>query len=108
MVVWSWMLAQGIYIQFAHRTFVWQSAAKGKAAVHCVIIGFGKDNTLKKTIFDYEDGKGLPVSMSANNINAYLVDAANIFLENRTKPISHVPIIGIGNKPIDGVNYREK
>jgi hypothetical protein len=104
-ILWSWMLAQGIHIQFAHRTFVWQSAAKGKAAVHCVIIGFGTDNTLKKTIFDYEEGKGLPIPISANNINAYLVDAENVFLENRTKPICQVPIIGIGNKPIDGGNY---
>lgn len=103
-ILWSWMLAQGIHIQFAHRTFVWQSAAKGKAAVHCVIIGFGTDNTLKKTIFDYEDGKGLPMPISANNINAYLVDAANVFLENRTKPICKAQKISKGNQPTDGGN----
>lgn len=104
-ILWGWIFEQNLCIQFAHRTFQWQSAATGKAAVHCVIIGFGTDNTLNKTIFDYEEGKGLPIPISANNINAYLVDAANVFLENRTKPICQVPIIGIGNKPIDGGNY---
>lgn len=104
-VLWSWMLAQGVHIQFAHRTFVWQSAAKGKAAVHCVIVGFGLDQNHAKTIFEYEDGKGVPTAIGAQNINAYLVDAPNIFLENRSKPICSVPVIGIGNKPIDGGHY---
>ena len=111
-ILWSWMLAQGIHIQFAHRTFVWQSAAKGKAAVHCVIIGFGKDNTLKKTIFDYQimkddNGEKIEIisSMKANNINPYLVDAANLLLEKRRKPISNVPEISFGNMPNDGGNF---
>ena len=104
-VLWSWMLQQGMHIQFAHRTFVWQSAAKGKAAVHCVIIGFGADQTRVKTIFEYQSGKGTPVRIIGKNINAYLVDAKNVFLLNRSMPISNVPIIGIGNKPIDGGHY---
>ncbi|WP_420836672.1 class I SAM-dependent DNA methyltransferase [Agitococcus lubricus] len=104
-ILWGWIFEQNLCIQFAHRTFQWQSAATGKAAVHCVIIGFGQDNTLKKTIFDYEDGKGLPLPISANNINAYLVDAKNQFLESRRQPICSVPEMVSGNKPIDGGYY---
>ncbi|HMV60680.1 MAG TPA: class I SAM-dependent DNA methyltransferase [Agitococcus sp.] len=104
-ILWGWMLAQGMVIQFAHRTFVWQSAAKGKAAVHCVIIGFGTDNTLKKTIFDYEDGKGLPMPISANNINAYLVDAKNIFIENKRESLIDMSPMNYGSFALDDGYY---
>lgn len=103
-VLWSWMLAQGVHIQFAHRTFVWQSAAKGKAAVHCVIVGFGLDQNRAQTIFEYEDGKGVPTALGAQNINAYLVDAPNIFLKSQRSPISNVSLLAFGNMPNDGGN----
>jgi len=54
-VLWSWMLAQGVHIQFAHRTFQWSNEASGNAAVHCVIVGFGREERLDKTIFEYAD-----------------------------------------------------
>lgn len=54
-VLWSWMLAQGIKIHFAHRTFSWSNEARGKAAVHCVIIGFGLQDVVDKTIYEYAD-----------------------------------------------------
>lgn len=56
--LWGWMLAQGVKIHFAHRTFSWTNEARGKAAVHCVIVGFGMQDVAEKTIFEYEDIKG--------------------------------------------------
>ncbi|MEY5028845.1 MAG: hypothetical protein RLZ63_1160 [Pseudomonadota bacterium] len=104
-VLWGWMLGQGIRIQFAHRTFNWSNEAKGKAAVHCVIIGFGLQDLGNKTIYEYEDIKGTPLAVPAKNINPYLVDAPDVVLPRRKKPICDVPEIGIGNKPIDDGNY---
>lgn len=104
-VLWPDLLQRGVHIHFAHRTFQWMSDAKGKAAVHCVIIGFGLYEAAQKTIFEYENIQGEPHAVSAGNINPYLVDAPNVLLINREKPICNVPEIGIGNKPIDGGNY---
>ena len=104
-VLWSWLLAQGIRIHFAHRTFQWSNEAKGMAAVHCVIIGFGAFDVDKKTIHAYEDIRGEPNAVAVRNINPYLVDAPDVVLVNRQHPICAVPEIGIGNKPIDGGNY---
>ncbi|MGE0809818.1 MAG: class I SAM-dependent DNA methyltransferase [Immundisolibacter sp.] len=104
-VLWSWLLARGMKIQFAHRTFQWSNEARGVAAVHCVIVGFGAQDRGDKRIFDYEDIRGEPRVLEARNINAYLVDAADVLLPNRSQPICPVPAIGIGNKPIDGGNY---
>lgn len=104
-VLWSWMLVNGIHIQFAHRTFKWSNDGRGVAAVHCVIIGFGKENALRKYIFDYENFKSEPIGRLAANINPYLMDAPDIVLIRRSEPICNVPRIGIGNKPIDGGYY---
>jgi len=104
-VLWGWMLGQGIRIQFAHRTFNWSNEARGKAAVHCVIVGFGLQDFGNKTIYEYEDIKGTPLAVPAKNINPYLVDALDVVLPRRNHPICNVPEIGIGNKPIDDGNY---
>lgn len=98
--LWKPLFESGVHIDFAHRTFRWDSEAKSKAHVHCVIVGFSiAPNGKKKQIFSNEKIE------YANNINAYLVDADNIFVESRNKPICDIPNIGIGNKPIDGGNY---
>jgi len=104
-VVWVWLLAQGVHIHFAHRTFSWSNEAKGKAAVHCVIVGFGLDERPDTTLYEYEDIKGEPLAVPAKNINPYLVDAPDVVLARRSTPICDVPAIGIGNKPIDGGHY---
>ena len=104
-VLWGWMLAQGVHIHFAHRTFNWSNEARGKAAVHCVIIGFGLQEHSDKVIYEYEDIKGEPLAVPARNVNPYLVDAPDVVLPRRSKPICDVPEIGIGNKPIDAGNY---
>ena len=104
-VLWGWMLVQKMKIQFAHRTFKWRNEAKGVAAVHCIIIGFGRSEAARKVIFDYHDIAGEPIAIPASNINPYLVDAADILITDRTQPICASPALGIGNKPIDGGYY---
>lgn len=104
-VLWGWLLGQGVHIQFAHRTFSWTNEGRGKAAVHCVIVGFGLQDRPGKVIYEYADIKGLPHAVPAANINPYLVDAPDVVLPRRSKPICDVPEIGIGNKPIDDGNY---
>lgn len=103
-VLWPDLLRRDVHLHFAHRTFQWSSEASGKAAVHCVIIGFGLQEAAQKTIFEYADIQGEPHAVAAKNINPYLVDAANAVLENRTHPICNVPEMLYGNKPVDGGN----
>ncbi len=100
--LWSWMLAQGMRIFFAHRTFQWNNEARGKAAVHCVIVGFAAEDIQPKWLFEYEQIKGEPQRMPARTINPYLVDAADVIINKRSEPISCVPIMKFGNQPIDG------
>ncbi|WP_372827158.1 class I SAM-dependent DNA methyltransferase, partial [Polaromonas sp.] len=104
-VLWGWLLAQGVHIHFAHRTFSWNNEARGKAAVHCVIIGFGLQDRPGKIIYEYDDIRGEPHAVPAANINPYLVDALDVVLPRRSSPICAAPEIGIGNKPIDDGNY---
>ena len=97
--LWQPLFAGGIRINFAHRTFRWDSEAKLKAHVHVVVIGFSYKEHKQKYLFD----KGQKIGVA--NINAYLCDAPNTFVCSRSKAICDVPKIGIGNKPIDGGNY---
>lgn len=104
-ILWSELFARGIKIHFAHRTFAWQSEARGKAHVHVVIIGFGLKEVPVKRIFWYDDIDGEPSALTVSNINSYLVEGQDITLRNRSTPVCNVPRIGIGNKPIDGGHY---
>ena len=95
-----WGLLQNKYkikIHFAHRTFKWSNEAKGNAAVFCVIVGFANYDTNNKSIFEYEDIKGEAHEIKAKNINAYLVDAKDILVEKKRKPICNIPEIIKGN-----------
>jgi type II restriction/modification system DNA methylase subunit YeeA len=103
-VLWPELLRQGVKIHFAHRTFRWSNEARGKAAVHCVIIGFALHDTDRKTIFDYSDPDGEPHALSASNINPYLVDAPDVVLLSRRNPICSVPEIVFGSMPNCGIN----
>lgn len=100
-ILWSHLLSEKIFINFAHRTFQWQNSAKGKAAVHCVIIGFSLGNNGNKVIFDYPDIKGEPVLIDAKNINPYLVNADNILIESRKNPLCSSRSIIRGSIPYD-------
>ena len=99
-ILWKPLFQDGVHIDFAHRTFRWDSEASIKAHVHCVIIGFSIAPFYKaKVIYSAER------PLIVDNINAYLVDADNVFVESRTNPLCDIPKIGIGNKPIDGGFY---
>lgn len=103
-VLWGWMISEGIKIYFAHRTFSWSNEARGKAAVHCVIIGFGIQDIINKFIYEYPDVKGEPLLVKASNINPYLIDGPDIILEKSRNPICNVPEMKYGSKPTDGGN----
>src|SRR5690606_30513461 len=101
---------KGLHIHFAHRTFKWtidEKKAHGMkiAAVYVVIVGFSAIDTNKKTIFEYETVTSDPHKLETKNINPYLVDGPDTVIMSRSKPISEIPEIGIGNKPIDGGYY---
>lgn len=90
----------GIHIDFAHRTFRWDSEASLKAHVHCVIVGFSiADNAMDRLLFDSDR------YIVVDNINPYLIAAKTVFIEGHTKPIcnSIIPMIS-GNRPADGGN----
>lgn len=94
-----------LHINFAHRTFRWSNEARGRAAVYCVIIGFAEYDTPTKTIFEYDSVDGDPHPVKAAQINAYLVDAAWVLLENRSTDICHMPEMMYGSKPTDGGHF---
>ena len=87
---------KGMFINFAHKTFRWDSEASLKAHVHCVIVGFSGNKSLKNIIYD--NGR----IIIADNINQYLVNANNVFIKNRSNAISNAPKLVSGNKPVDG------
>ena len=89
-------------IHFAHRTFKWSNEARGKAAVHVVIIGFSNIDINEKRIFEYEDIKGEPHEIRVKNINPYLIEGSQTIILSRTFPICNVPKMSWGNKPVDG------
>ena len=98
--LWKPLFSNGVHIDFAHRTFRWDSEASSKAHVHCVIVGFScAPNSTPKVI--YTDGQPQVVK----NINGYLLDADNVFVESRSKPLCNVPPMSLGNQPIDGGFY---
>lgn len=101
-VLWSELFRRGMHIQFAHRTFKWTNEAPGKAAVHCVIVGFGVQDLPNKRLFEYADIDGAAHEIEASNINPYLVDAPNALLDKRRVPLCKVSPMVFGNMPNDG------
>ena len=110
---------QGIEINFAHRTFQWTSQAAGKAAVHCIIVGFSRkpqtssenggatasaNPALSKYLYDYPDIKGEPQKHAVANINPYLIDAPDLIIAKRSRPIHCEPDMVNGSKPTEGGN----
>ena len=90
----------GIHFDFAYRTFRWDSEASIKAHVHCVIIGFSSCDSKKDKVIYLDDKQ----SIVAENINGYLLDAPNVFIDKSSKPLSDVPLMIRGSSPIDDGN----
>ena len=99
--LWQPLMEDGLRIDFAYRTFRWDSEASLKAHVHCIIVGFSEDDFKTEEHLLFDKDKVTKVS----HINGYLMDAPDVFIGSRQHPLADVPEIGIGNKPIDGGNY---
>jgi hypothetical protein len=95
-------LARGVKIHFAHRTFQWTSEARGKAAVHCVIIGFGLQDVAEKWLYDYATPKSEPHALKVDNITPYLTGGPTVILPSRTSPPPGLPQLIKGSQPTDG------
>ncbi len=97
---WKRLFDDGVVINFAYRSFIWDNEAADKAHVHCVIIGFSYDAHGSRKLF-YPDGAVKTVS----NINGYLSAAPNVFIAGRGKPLNPgMPPMVQGCKPVDGGN----
>ncbi len=103
-IFWSALNKEGISIDFAHRSFLWTSEGKGQAAVFCVIIGFSKGrSSATKKLWDYATPNSSPVMREVSQINGYLLDAPNVLVTPRRKPIqTATPPMVNGSKPTDG------
>ena len=101
-VLWSelWKIAS-LNIHFAHRTFEWQSEARGKAHVHVVIIGFGVVKPVRPTLYEYETVRAEPSAVAAQNINPYLADAPNVLVKSRRLPLNAPLPMKYGSMMID-------
>jgi len=105
-VLWSLLFIKyHVKIHFAHRTFNWSNEAKGKAAVHVVIVGFANFDIKEKRLFEYDHIKGEPHETKVHNINPYLVEGRDEFIIKRRTPICNVPEMIKGSMPNDGGHY---
>lgn len=99
--VWKDLLYKhNVKINFAHRTFQWDSEANLKAHVHCVIVGFSVNKINRTKTIYFSNNK-----IDAKNINPYLIDAENIIFERRSAPISNIPQMTKGAQLIDGGHF---
>jgi hypothetical protein len=99
-VLWKPLFGMGMEITFAWKSFKWSNEARGKATVHCVIVGFSEAGVVgRKRIYDEE------TITDAKSINGYLADAPSVFIQSRAKPIVNwLPPITKGSQPTDGGN----
>jgi hypothetical protein len=100
-VLWSELYRRGMHIQFAHRTFRWSNEAKGKAAVHCVIVGYSSQEDGEKRLFDYQSVGSEPQELTVRIINAYLVDGVEVLITRREHPLSASPEVNKGSEATD-------
>lgn len=104
-LIWSLLFQRfHIKIHFAHRTFAWESEARGKAHVHVVIIGFGAFDRMAKRLYDYDADPDNPLVVEERNISPYLTPGPDLFVTKRQRPLCDVPEMRCGNKPSDGGN----
>ena len=100
-ILWKALAKMGIRIDFAFRTFRWDSEVEIKAHVHCVIVGFSCSESVKEKTIYLNDSQ----SIASSNINGYLIDSPDVFVESRKVPLSQVPEMLFGSMPNDGGNF---
>ncbi len=107
--LWKPLMDSGIHIDFAWRTFRWDSEASSKAHVHCVIVGFSRvASSSPKRIYEYTDKESEKKNeftvTEVANINGYLIDAPNVFVDSRSKSLCDIPYMTKGSQPTDNGN----
>jgi hypothetical protein len=101
-LLWPYLLDQRkLAVRFAHRTFKWSNEARGKAAVHCVIVGMTRHPPAQRSLFDYDNPTSEPHLVLATNINPYLADGPNVVVTKRSSPLDGRPTMRCGSKPVD-------
>ncbi|MGN1064236.1 MAG: DNA methyltransferase [Thermoguttaceae bacterium] len=103
-LLWKELAKYGVRINFAHKTFKWNSESAKSAAVHCVIVGFATFDRDKKELFFHFKNDKTEVKR-VTRINEYLTEQKNVFIQNRTSPLCNVPELSLGTQPIDGGFY---
>jgi hypothetical protein len=106
-ILWPFLFGSGVHIKFAHRTFQWNSEARGKAAVHCVIVGITLVEPKERTIFEYDHVRGEPHASKVPRINGYLIDGPQYSVPARSRaPAGRLPLFK-GSQPTDGARIRD-
>lgn len=105
-VLWRGLAKYRLNINFAHRTFKWSNEGKANAAVHCVIIGFSQQTSATYRLFDYAAGIDKePTEFAVSQINAYLVDAGWMLLDNKKASICGARPISYGSFALDDGHF---
>lgn len=105
-ILWPFMLSGNLSIRFAHRTFQWNNEARGKAAVHCVVIGMTFGSPARRVIYEYEHVRGDPHMSEVTRINGYLIDAPQYAVPARTQPPAGRLKLHKGSQPTDGARLK--
>ncbi len=107
-ILWPAMFNAGYHITFAHRTFQWNSEARGAAAVHCVIVGLSSQVPAQCPVFDYETPKSEPSQSIVPRLNGYLVNGPQWSVPARTKPQIDQKEVFKGSQPTDGARLKRE
>ena len=106
-ILWPTLFAQGLSIRYAHRTFQWNSEARGKAAVHCIIVGLTFAKEITRCIFEYDHVRGEPHASKVARINGYLFDGPQYAVPARSSPPSGRLRMHKGSQPTDGARLKK-
>lgn len=106
-ILWPQMFGTGLAIRFAHRTFQWNNEARGKAAVHCVIVGMTFDLKKPRAIYEYNNVRGAPHASPVSRINGYLIDGPQYSVPARSSPPAGRLRMTKGSQPTDGARLKK-
>ena len=106
-ILWPTLFARNLSIRYAHRTFQWNSEARGTAAVHCVIVGLTYAKETKRYIYEYDDVRGEPHASEVTRINGYLIDGPQYAVPARSAPPQGRLKMHKGSQPTDGARLRK-
>ncbi|MCP9231430.1 N-6 DNA methylase [Mesorhizobium sp. LMG 17147] len=106
-ILWPQLFKDGLSIFFAHRSFQWNSEARGTAAVHCVITGMTRGPVGDHQIFDYAHAKSDPQVSTVKRINGYLIDGPDYAVPRRSKPLPGMLKMHKGSQPTDGARVKK-